>query len=56
MLQPKRTKYRKAFKGRIHGVAKGGSFTLMTVAAPAGAEESAATPMVPAPRTATDAC
>jgi large subunit ribosomal protein L16 len=27
MLQPKRTKYRKAFKGRIHGVAKGG-FTL----------------------------
>ncbi|MBN9540674.1 MAG: 50S ribosomal protein L16 [Reyranella sp.] len=27
MLQPKRTKYRKAFKGRIHGAAKGG-FTL----------------------------
>jgi large subunit ribosomal protein L16 len=27
MLQPSRTKYRKAFKGRIHGVAKGG-FTL----------------------------
>ncbi len=27
MLQPKRTKYRKAFKGRIHGDAKGG-FTL----------------------------
>ncbi|TGY87156.1 50S ribosomal protein L16 [Marinicauda algicola] len=27
MLQPKRTKYRKAFKGRIHGNAKGG-FTL----------------------------
>src|SRR5215471_18657128 len=27
MLQPKRTKYRKAFKGRIHGKAKGG-FTL----------------------------
>ncbi len=25
MLQPKRTKYRKQFKGRIHGVAKGGS-------------------------------
>ena len=25
MLQPKRTKFRKAFKGRIHGVAKGGS-------------------------------
>jgi large subunit ribosomal protein L16 len=24
MLQPKRTQYRKAFKGRIHGVAKGG--------------------------------
>ena len=24
MLQPKKTKYRKAFKGRIHGVAKGG--------------------------------
>jgi large subunit ribosomal protein L16 len=24
MLQPKRTRYRKAFKGRIHGVAKGG--------------------------------
>jgi large subunit ribosomal protein L16 len=24
MLQPKRTKYRKQFKGRIHGVAKGG--------------------------------
>lgn len=24
MLQPKRTKYRKAFKGRIHGQAKGG--------------------------------
>jgi large subunit ribosomal protein L16 len=24
MLQPKRTKYRKAFKGRISGVAKGG--------------------------------
>jgi large subunit ribosomal protein L16 len=24
MLQPKRTKYRKAFKGRIHGLAKGG--------------------------------
>ena len=23
MLQPKRTKYRKAFKGRIHGLAKG---------------------------------
>ena len=27
MLQPKRTKFRKAFKGRIHGVSKGG-FTL----------------------------
>ncbi len=25
MLQPKRTKFRKAFKGRIKGVAKGGS-------------------------------
>ena len=25
MLQPKRTKYRKAFKGRIRGAAKGGS-------------------------------
>jgi large subunit ribosomal protein L16 len=25
MLQPKRTKFRKAFKGRIHGDAKGGS-------------------------------
>jgi large subunit ribosomal protein L16 len=25
MLQPKRTKYRKAHKGRIHGVAKGGA-------------------------------
>ena len=25
MLQPARTKYRKAFKGRIHGQAKGGS-------------------------------
>ena len=25
MLQPSRTKYRKAFKGRIHGQAKGGS-------------------------------
>ncbi len=25
MLTPKRTKYRKAHKGRIHGVAKGGS-------------------------------
>ena len=25
MLQPKRTKYRKAFKGRIHGEAKGGA-------------------------------
>lgn len=25
MLQPKRTKFRKAFKGRIHGNAKGGS-------------------------------
>lgn len=24
MLAPKKTKYRKAFKGRIHGVAKGG--------------------------------
>ena len=24
MMQPSRTKYRKAFKGRIHGVAKGG--------------------------------
>ena len=24
MLQPKRTRFRKAFKGRIHGVAKGG--------------------------------
>src|SRR6516164_6206784 len=24
MLQPKRTRYRKAFKGRIHGSAKGG--------------------------------
>ncbi len=24
MLQPKRTKFRKAFKGRIHGAAKGG--------------------------------
>ena len=24
MLSPKRTKYRKAFKGRIHGIAKGG--------------------------------
>ena len=24
MLLPKRTKYRKAFKGRIHGNAKGG--------------------------------
>ena len=27
MLQPKRTKFRKQFKGRIHGIAKGG-FTL----------------------------
>ena len=25
MLQPKRTKYRKAYKGRIHGNAKGGA-------------------------------
>ena len=25
MLQPKRTKYRKAFKGRIHGASKGGT-------------------------------
>ena len=25
MLQPKRTKYRKGFKGRIHGNAKGGT-------------------------------
>src|ERR1700740_3397186 len=25
MLQPKRTKYRKAHKGRIHGLAKGGA-------------------------------
>ncbi len=25
MLQPKRTKYRKQHKGRIHGEAKGGS-------------------------------
>ena len=25
MLQPKKTKYRKAFKGRIHGNAKGGT-------------------------------
>ena len=25
MLQPKRTKFRKQFKGRIHGQAKGGS-------------------------------
>ena len=25
MLSPKRTKYRKAFKGRIHGMAKGGT-------------------------------
>ena len=25
MLQPKRTKYRKAHKGRIHGMSKGGS-------------------------------
>ena len=25
MLQPKRTKYRKAFKGRIHGKAKNGN-------------------------------
>ena len=25
MLQPKKTKYRKAFKGRIHGTAKGGT-------------------------------
>lgn len=24
MLQPKKTKFRKAFKGRIHGLAKGG--------------------------------
>ncbi|WP_062202391.1 50S ribosomal protein L16 [Aureimonas sp. AU12] len=25
MLQPKRTKFRKAFKGRIHGASKGGA-------------------------------
>ena len=25
MLQPKRTKFRKQFKGRIHGAAKGGT-------------------------------
>ncbi len=25
MLQPKKTKFRKAFKGRIHGNAKGGT-------------------------------
>ena len=25
MLQPKRTKYRKQFKGRVHGNAKGGT-------------------------------
>ena len=24
MLQPKKTKFRKQFKGRIHGLAKGG--------------------------------
>ena len=39
MLQPKRTKFRKAFKGRIHGVAKSattldfGSFGLKALAA-----------------------
>ena len=25
MLQPKKTKFRKQFKGRIHGLAKGGT-------------------------------
>ena len=25
MLQPKKTKFRKTFKGRIHGAAKGGT-------------------------------
>ncbi|MDQ4135810.1 MAG: ribosomal protein L16, partial [Pseudomonadota bacterium] len=25
MLQPKKTKFRKQFKGRIHGTAKGGT-------------------------------
>ena len=25
MLAPKKTKFRKAFKGRIHGLAKGGT-------------------------------
>ena len=27
MLQPKRTKFRKAHKGRIHGLAKGGKIS-----------------------------
>ena len=26
MLQPKKPKYRKQFKGRMHGVSKGGNF------------------------------
>ena len=28
MLQPKRTKYRKQMKGRVHGLAKGGTVTV----------------------------
>ena len=36
MLQPTRTKYRKAFKGRIHGNAKGGTDAELRLARPQG--------------------
>ena len=47
MLQPKRTKYRKAFKGRIRGAAKGGfnldfgAYLLAQLLAPAAGTPSA---------------
>ena len=37
MLQPKRTKFRKAFKGRIHGKAKGGADAQLRPVRPEGA-------------------
>ena len=37
MLQPKRTKFRKAFKGRIHGPSKGGTELNFGAVRPQGA-------------------
>ncbi len=44
MLQPKRTKFRKAFKGRIHGASKAGIRTELRAIRPEGARTRGGSP------------